>query len=150
MLKMKRKASSGGYSLIEVLVACVVLSLSILGFAGLQITGLTSNKVAMSRSQASIQAYSIIDSMRANRSAATAYVRTTGSATPSGTTRAAVDVSTWLGNLKKQLPSGDGSIAAALTDPSNPTTSTYTVTVVVQWTESRSSTPSQLSVNTQI
>lgn len=144
MLKMtpKHPASSGGYSLIEVLVAIVVLSLSLLGFAALQITGFTTNKIAGSRSQASILAYQITDAMRSNRVNAPSYVRTVGTAAPTGTDMASLDVKTWLDSITKQLPSGDGGIAFDNT--------TGVTTITVQWSENKSSTPSQFLINTRL
>jgi type IV pilus assembly protein PilV len=50
-----------GFTLIEVLVAVVILAIGLLGLAGLQATGLRSNHSAYLRSQASLQAYDIID-----------------------------------------------------------------------------------------
>lgn len=56
-----------GFSLIEVLVALFVLSIGLLGLAALQTTGLKLNHQSYERTQAVIQAYDIIDRMRANR-----------------------------------------------------------------------------------
>lgn len=55
-----------GASLIEVLVAVVVLSLGLLGLAGLQMTSLRSNHSAYLRSQATLLAYDLTDRMRAD------------------------------------------------------------------------------------
>ncbi len=55
-----------GFSLIEVLVALLVLSIGLLGLAALQATGMKYNSDAYYRTQASILAYDIIDRMRAN------------------------------------------------------------------------------------
>jgi type IV pilus assembly protein PilV len=56
-----------GATLIEVLVAVLILSVGLLGLAGLQMTALKSNHSAYYRSQATVLAYDIIDRMRANR-----------------------------------------------------------------------------------
>ena len=55
-----------GFSLIEVLVSLLILSLGLLGVAGLQTTSLRSNQTAYFRSQATAAASDIIDRMRAN------------------------------------------------------------------------------------
>lgn len=55
-----------GFSLIEVLVALLVLSIGLLGLAMLQVTGMKFNSDAYFRTQATILAYDIIDRMRAN------------------------------------------------------------------------------------
>jgi type IV pilus assembly protein PilV len=59
-----------GFSLIEMLIALLVLSFGLLGIAGLQAQSLKNNQSAYLRSQASLVAYEIIDRMRANRNAA--------------------------------------------------------------------------------
>lgn len=63
-------ARQRGTTLIEVLIALLVLSVGLLGMAGLQMTSLKSNYSAYYRSQASLLAYDIADRMRANRSEA--------------------------------------------------------------------------------
>ncbi|OGI47198.1 MAG: type IV pilus modification protein PilV [Candidatus Muproteobacteria bacterium RIFCSPHIGHO2_01_FULL_65_16] len=55
-----------GFSLIEVLVALLVLSLGLLGLAGLQLTSMKYNTDAYTRTQATLFAYDILDRMRAN------------------------------------------------------------------------------------
>jgi len=55
-----------GVSLIEVLVSILILSLGLLGVAGLQTTSLRSNQTAYFRSQATAAASDIIDRMRSN------------------------------------------------------------------------------------
>ncbi|OMG66869.1 type IV pilus modification protein PilV [Stutzerimonas balearica] len=59
--------SEAGATLIEVLVAVLVLSVGLLGLAGLQMKAMQSNHSAYYRSQATVLAYDIIDRMRANR-----------------------------------------------------------------------------------
>lgn len=68
MKRRVRKAAASGFSLIEVLVALLVLSIGLLGLAALQTTGLKLNHQSYERTQAVMQAYDIIDRMRANRS----------------------------------------------------------------------------------
>ncbi|MDS4020691.1 MAG: type IV pilus modification protein PilV [Candidatus Competibacter sp.] len=55
-----------GFSLLEVLVALIVLSVGLLSLAGMQVIGLRTNHSAYMRTQATIQSYDIIDRMRAN------------------------------------------------------------------------------------
>jgi type IV pilus assembly protein PilV len=62
--------SCDGFTLIEALVALVVLSVGLLGLAMLQITSLQANTDAYYRTQASLHAYEIMDRMRANPTAA--------------------------------------------------------------------------------
>lgn len=109
---MCKHQNNSGFTLFEVLIAILVLSIGLLGLAGTQLSGLRSNQGAYERSQALFLAYEMIDRMRANRPAALAgsYVVDLGS-TPSSGTVAGNDVIDWKNNLASQLPSGDGSIA---------------------------------------
>lgn len=61
-----RRQIQAGFSLIEILVAIVVISLGLLGLAGLQAASLRNNQVAYFRSIASQQAYDMMDRMRVN------------------------------------------------------------------------------------
>ena len=65
-----RRAHCGGFSLLETLIALLVLSIGLLGVAGLQIAGLRSNQSSLQTSQAAALAYEIADRMRANPLAA--------------------------------------------------------------------------------
>lgn len=60
------KASQSGFTLLEVLITLIILSVGLLGLAGLQVISLRDNHSAYLRSQAIIQSYDIIDRMRAN------------------------------------------------------------------------------------
>lgn len=62
--------ASRGFTMVEILVALLVLSIGLLGVAALQLTSLRSNHAAAMRSQATFLAYDIIDRMRANRDGA--------------------------------------------------------------------------------
>lgn len=61
-----------GFSLIEVLIALLVLSIGLLGLAALQTIGLKFTHESYQRTQAVLQAYDIIDRIRANSTAKTA------------------------------------------------------------------------------
>lgn len=106
-------AGCGGASLIEVLVAILVLSLGLLGLAGMQAQGLKAMSSAQSRALASLQVQDIVDRMRANRARADegAYDLAAGDAAPGGDTVAAQDLRQWKAALASLLPEGDGSIA---------------------------------------
>lgn len=62
-----------GFSMIEVLVALVVLAIGLLGFALLQTMTLRFTQSAQYRTQATNLAYDLLDQMRANRSLAAWY-----------------------------------------------------------------------------
>lgn len=100
-----------GFSMIEVLVTIVVVSIGLLGFASLLTQAVKDNRIAYMRSQATVLAYDITERMRANRDAAVngGYSIAIGS-TPAGTTLAAVDTQGWKGLLAQMLPAGDGAV----------------------------------------
>jgi type IV pilus assembly protein PilV len=101
-----------GFSLIEILVTFVVLSVGLLGLAALHANGLKNNQSAYWRSQATILAYNIIDSMRTNRSSALNedYDISFDEDEPSGGSIADQDLKYWKSLLVSLLPIGDGSI----------------------------------------
>ncbi|MFK7958397.1 MAG: type IV pilus modification protein PilV [Lysobacterales bacterium] len=63
----KKFSNERGTTLIEVLVAVVVLSVGLLGLAGLQGISLRSSANAYNRTQATNISYEILDQLRANR-----------------------------------------------------------------------------------
>ena len=63
----------GGFSMIEVLVALLVLAFGLLGFALLQTMNLRFTQSANYRTQATNLSYDLLDQMRANRHQADAY-----------------------------------------------------------------------------
>ena len=124
-----------GFSLVEALVALLVLSIGLLGIAGLQLTGMRNNQAAYLRSQAVVLADDILERMRANRGALAAYAVALGDDPPTTpTTMAETDVQAWLQTLAAVLPNGDGSVAVD--------GATNRVTVTTQWQE-RSAVPGE-------
>ncbi|MGE5155728.1 MAG: type IV pilus modification protein PilV [Bdellovibrio bacteriovorus] len=61
-----RWTRGAGFSLVEVLVAVLVLSVGLLGLAGLQIAGVRANDSARLRTQATLAAYDLADRLRAD------------------------------------------------------------------------------------
>jgi type IV pilus assembly protein PilV len=112
MSSMKQKFNSQrGTTLVETLVALLVLSIGLLGVAALQVNALQTNQGAHIRSQASVLAYDLADRMRANRAVALAggYNVTYGS-TPTGTNLNELDLQNWKAALTNTLPDGDGEL----------------------------------------
>mgnify|MGYP003608823969 CR=1 FL=1 len=73
---MSNDRSYSGFTLLEVLITLIVLSVGLLGLSGLQTMSLRSNHDAYLRSQAAIQAYDLVDRMRANSgSNSSAYIK---------------------------------------------------------------------------
>jgi type IV pilus assembly protein PilV len=62
----RRPQRACGFSMLEVLVALLVLSVGLLGLAALQTMGLKFNTQSYQRTQAVLNAYDIIDRIRAN------------------------------------------------------------------------------------
>lgn len=132
-----------GFSLLEVLIALVVLSIGLLGLAGLQTFAFNFNHQSYERTQATLFLYDIIDRMRANRDNASLYSTVYATAPlPAGSypncavvscasaaDLAAFDVNQWKAALGAQraLPSGEGEIEV----PAGSTS----VTVRIRWRE---------------
>jgi type IV pilus assembly protein PilV len=66
MKNSQSTSKQSGFTMLEVLVAIVVLAFGLLGLAGLQADGLRNNTSAYLRSQATLLAYDMLDRMRAN------------------------------------------------------------------------------------
>jgi type IV pilus assembly protein PilV len=148
-LRADWREAAGGFSLIEVLVALLVLSIGLLGLAGLQARSLKENHQAFLRTQATLDAYQIIDCMRANPNNIASYNIALGAAAPTGTSIAAQDLDLWKTTLDgsqsstvlqggQGLPKGDGWVVVAGNQ----------VTVVVQWEEGGKT--QQIQVQTEL
>jgi len=81
---INRQRKQGGFTLLEVLIALLVLSIGLLGLAALQTLGLRSNQMANMRTQAAQRAYDMSDRMRANQAGvdAQSYIQSTTSDIP--------------------------------------------------------------------
>lgn len=66
-MKKFRYKLSQGFTLMEILVALLVLSIGLLGMAGMQVFALSSNYDAYLRTQATFFAYELVDKLAANR-----------------------------------------------------------------------------------
>ena len=120
-----------GFTLLEVMIALLVLSIGLLGIAALQANSLKVNHGAYQRSQAIFLAYDMMDRLRANRTAALAgQCDIAMGATLGGTAMCDTDVTDWQNNfVGALLPSGQGFIDCS-------TTANICV-VTVQWDEGR-------------
>ena len=67
VMRAGRRSSVGGFSLLEVLIALVVLGFGLLGYVLLQTMNLRFTQSANQRTQAVTLAYDLLDQMRANR-----------------------------------------------------------------------------------
>lgn len=137
-----------GFSMIEVMVAVVVLSIGLLGMAALMATSLRNNQSANFRSQAVNLAHDMIDMIRANSTSANLYnngaytdPKICGAGAEAvfdyGTLNTtAADLAHWRRKLCYSLPNGRG--RALVTEAATPSGRTqYDVTVDICWTDDR-------------
>jgi type IV pilus assembly protein PilV len=164
---VKNMRTSRGFSLVEALVALVVMSIGLLGIAALYVESLRSGTSALLRSQAVALASDMADRIRANPAAGASYAKTVdqngsittdctaavGGGTCSVAQMAATDIALWAQQLDDRqddpsrgrlgLPLGRGTIAVSAGTPR-----VYTITV--QWTESGQTTASNYVLRLQL
>lgn len=129
-----------GVGLIEVLVAVLILSIGLLGLAGLQMRTLRDNQSALDRSVAVVETHFIADAMRADLNTARTggFNLAIGAATPAATTFATTALNHWRTNLVNALGAGaTGAVAC----------NGQVCTVTVQWDDSRASSGSTANTN---
>lgn len=119
--------SQQGFSLLEVLVTMVVLSLGILGLAGLQSVALKNSHSALLRAQAAQYGYDMIDRLRANPGQAKSglYDLNLGDTSSASSGLAKADVEEWLDQLRV-LPLGTAKIKV---------TAAGQATILIRWSE---------------
>lgn len=122
----------GGFSLVEVLVAVLLLSIGLLGLAKLQTTMLQRGSSSAQRVDAVNQAYDLLDRMRANRARSIAgdYDVAFGES-PAGDALADRDVRTWKADLAASLPGGDARVLVE----------DQVVTIEMRWTDASDANP---------
>ena len=133
-IKTSNIRNQHGFTLLEVLIALLILSIGLLGLAALQTTSLRSNQMANMRTLATYLAYEMTDRMRANHDGVDLgqYTIPAGTApATSPTTRAGEDILEWRNSIETRLPGGTGSIAlCAGCDP-------RIHTITVYWNQNR-------------
>lgn len=145
-----RRGHQGGFTLLEVLVAMLILALGLMGLAGLMASSLKNNQSSYQRSMATWLAYDIVDSMRANQANLSSYNLALAASAPGGSSTSALDLQNWRANLANDLPGGTGSVVFT---PTAQAGGTGMVTVIVQWDDSRGyggSSTQQFQVVTQL
>jgi len=113
-----RHGQQSGFTLIEVLVSVIVLSIGLVGVATLQAVSLQNNQSAFMRSQASALAYDLADRMRSNVLTADSNLYDPGTAATITTCKTAVgctpqqlaqnDLAEWNAAIGTYLPMGEG------------------------------------------
>jgi len=78
MKHYSQKNKHAGFTLIEILISLIILSIGLLGLSSLQLTALQRNTSSYNRSLATSLAYDIADRMRANKIAANNNAYVTG------------------------------------------------------------------------
>jgi type IV pilus assembly protein PilV len=124
-----------GFSLIEVMVALVVVSVGMIGIAALYGQGLSAGRTALYRTQAVNLAADMADRIRVNRRGGAAYggAGANNGCDPPGVVNctpaqmAAHDLWVWTNQVQQQLPNGVGAVQFTGTTPA-----TYTITVTWQ------------------
>lgn len=152
---------SRGFSLVEILVAVVVLSVGLLGLAALQTSSLRAGNDSYLRTQANLLAYNIIDRMRANYPAVSAkdYDLATGATVTASTNCASATCTTqqladwdrkqWLDAVTTELPQASASITTQAAGDHTQ------IQVTVTWLEQRvqksaAAAPTTITVTTLI
>lgn len=121
-----------GFTLIEAMVALIVLSVGLLGIAAMYVETLRANRTSLYRTQAVTLATDIADRMRANRVPANAYAcGDPCTAANGGNAIADADLADWMDTIAARLPNGEADIA--YTAPGATTPAAYIVTI--SWTE---------------
>jgi type IV pilus assembly protein PilV len=136
-----------GLSIVEALVALVVISVGMIGIAALYLSSLQASRSAKLRSQAVQLVGSIADRIRANRDAAAAY--DTSKVTPAlqdcatknctAANLALDDLARWLADLKAAMPGGTAVTGTVIViDRARPNSDNYLITVT--WREANADT----------
>jgi len=141
-----------GIALMEAMIAVLLLSIGALGYAALQIRGLSASSSSMWRSKASNLTYEMADRMRANRAGAVAgaynalgvaqVVTDCGAVADCSPVRMAqLDHAQWNATLANELPGGSGVVCRDATPDDGTAASTACdgtgnmLVVKVFWTE---------------
>ena len=141
--RRNHRHGTAGFTLLEVMVALIVLSIGVLGVAKLVLSAVKANDSAFVRGQAMSLTYAILDSMRANRQTAIngGYATDFGVAAPNpgpcegvttcaAATLAQYDLYRWKQRLLTAVPSGDGKVVTATAN------GMVLATITVRWDDS--------------
>ncbi|MBE9525646.1 MAG: type IV pilus modification protein PilV [Proteobacteria bacterium] len=135
-----KNLNQSGFTLLEVLIAMIILAIGLLGLAGLQANSMRFNNSAYLRSQASFLATDIADKMRANQdevtngsfndidttntyNIGTCY---TSSGCSTTSQMATSSIAEWKSLLESVLPSGKATVTSGAND---------TFTVSITWVD---------------
>jgi type IV pilus assembly protein PilV len=143
-----------GFTLVEVLVALVVLAVGLLGAAAMLLESLQGSRIALERSRAVVLAGDMAERLRANRAAGNAYDTTDGTPDPqldpaceqagagcNAATMAAHDLRRWQDAVAAALPQGVGTVDVA---PLSPTANRCTIRLA--WAQSGGAAPTTFTL----
>jgi type IV pilus assembly protein PilV len=147
--RVPRRPSQAGFTMVEVLVALVVLAIGLLGIAGLLLKSLQSGRTATYRTQAINLAADLADRIRMNRTATVGYgtlfddveVEVPACDTTGGCTDAelaATYLSRWKATLALLLPNGQGQVVVT---PPLGTGEPDNYVITVRWAEAGEAAP---------
>ena len=129
-------ANQAGFSLVEVLIALVIMSVGMLGIAGLYVESMQAGRTSIFRHNAVTIASDVADRIRANPSAGVAYEGdrgnnncVLGNVDCDPAQMAANDIDLWKTQADGMLPNGD----VAITYDDTVTPPTYAI--VISWVE---------------
>ncbi|MES2683526.1 MAG: type IV pilus modification protein PilV [Pseudomonadota bacterium] len=135
-----------GVALLEILIAVLVLSIGILGLAGLQVASLRSNQQTYQRSLVVAMAAELADRMRANRELAAtgSYLAAVGTAPATASANcntaactpaelASFELNEWYNRARLKLPGSKISVVCSVT----PCASGKRQTISIFWDENR-------------
>jgi type IV pilus assembly protein PilV len=126
-----------GFTLLEVLIALLVLSIGLLGLAALQGVGLRSSQEAYLTSQASLLAYDLADRVRANPAGVVEYnnfAPVCPDPVPT-TPLVAADLGEWFCAVETLLPDGQATIVGAFVDVPDVIGGFTRYTIRITWEE---------------
>ena len=136
LTETRLRAHQSGFSLVEVLIALVIMSVGMLGIAGLYVESMQAGRTSIFRHNAVTIASDVADRIRANPSAGVAYEGdpgnnncVLGNVDCDPTQMAANDIDLWKTQAQGMLPQGD--VAITYDDNVNPPT----YRIVVNWVE---------------
>ena len=131
----KHIRDQSGFSLVEVLITVVLVSIGLLGLAGLQLTSVQNSNSSGERFIATTLAQDILERMRANHNRAIGpgkvYNLEMG-ADPGVGGVEGDDLTAWTDALDAALPSGQGAVQVD---------NTNVATITVQWTDASNKNP---------
>ncbi len=133
---LENRMKQRGFSLVEVLIALVIMSVGMLGIAGLYVQSMQAGRTSMLRHHAVTLAGDVADRIRANPRAGVAYEGpgldgscVSGVADCDEVAMAGHDILLWQQQAANSLPAGE--VGVTFDDSGNPPT----YTIAITWSE---------------